>query len=82
MADGATPPGSDWRGWLAYILVALFGLFMDWARRRMNRHEDELDRRSRRGRIAHRRHDDPAGRWHSHDRGDRDTDEWDEDEEG
>lgn len=66
--------GQDW-GALAYLAaVGAVTLVMDWVRRRVMRHEDELDAQARRNGQQHRRATDRKGRTRGHRR-------WDDPEE-
>ncbi len=67
--------GQDW-GALAYLAaVGAVTLLMDWVRRRVMRHEDELDQERRKDGQHHRRKTDrPGRRNHAHRR-------WDDPEE-
>lgn len=62
--------GQDW-GALAYLAaVGAVTLLMDWIRRRVMRHEDELDAKARRNGQQHRRAGDRPGRTRDHRRRD------------
>lgn len=70
----STGGGQDW-GALAYLAaVGVVTLLMDWVRRRVMRHEDELDEQRRHDGQRHRRKHDRLGRSHGHRR-------WDDPEE-
>jgi hypothetical protein len=58
--------GQDWGALVYLAAVGAVTLLMDWVRRRVMRHEDELDRQTRLGGQRHRRRLDRLGRNHSH----------------
>ena len=60
--------GPDWEQLLYFFFVGTVGVFVDWLRRRMNRYEDDQERKWRKGDHPHRRWDDGSREDHHHHR--------------